>query len=55
MADFREYIGVDFTGQFLQHYGKGHLDGGRSGRYPWVSTNNVRGGTATDKKSLCKG
>lgn len=37
MPDFREYIGVDFTGQFLKHYGKGHLDGGHSGRYPWGS------------------
>ena len=37
MPDFRDYIGVDFTGQFLQHYGKGHLDGGHSGRYPWGS------------------
>ena len=22
---------------FLMHYGKGHLDGGHSGRYPWGS------------------
>lgn len=37
MPDFREYIGVDFTSQFLQHYGVGHLNGGHSGRYPWGS------------------
>jgi len=24
-------------GEFLEHYGKGHLDGGHSGRYPWGS------------------
>lgn len=24
-------------GDYLQHYGVGHLDGGRSGRYPWGS------------------
>ena len=41
MADFREYCGVDFSYEFLAHYGKGHLDGGRSGRYPYGSTNNV--------------
>ena len=23
--------------EFLEHYGKGHLDGGHSGRYPWGS------------------
>lgn len=41
MPDFREYIGVDFTSQFMQHYGVGHLHGGHSGRYPWGSSNNV--------------
>ena len=23
--------------QWIAHYGKGHLDGGHSGRYPWGS------------------
>lgn len=41
MADFRDYVGLDFT-SYLSHYGKGHLDGGHSGRYPWGSTNNVK-------------
>lgn len=50
MADFREYIGVDFTDQFLQHYGVGHEHGGHSGRYPWGSYNNVKGGTSTSAK-----
>lgn len=26
-----------YTTDFLMHYGKGHLDGGKSGRYPWGS------------------
>ena len=30
------YIGKD-TSVSLAHYGKGHLDGGHSGRYPWGS------------------
>lgn len=42
MPDFRDYIGVDFTSQFLQHYGKGHLNGGHSGRYPWGSGKNPK-------------
>lgn len=29
----RQYVSDDF----LMHYGKGHLDGGHSGRYPWGS------------------
>ena len=28
---------VDETGDFLSHYGVGHLNGGHSGRYPWGS------------------
>lgn len=54
MADFREYIGVDFTDQFLQHYGVGHEHGGHSGRYPWGSYNNVKGGTSTSAKKKKK-
>jgi len=41
MADFRDYIGLDLTG-YLMHYGKGHLDGGHSGRYPWGSGKRPR-------------
>lgn len=37
MSDFRDYAGVDFSREFLAHYGKGHLDGGKSGRYKWGS------------------
>ena len=36
MADFREYAGIDAS-TFLMHYGKGHLDGGNSGRFKWGS------------------
>lgn len=32
MTDFRYYAGMD-SSAFLAHYGKGHLDGGNSGRY----------------------
>lgn len=49
MADFRDYIGMDASA-FLMHYGKGHLDGGRSGRYPYGSTDNVNGGPSTSAK-----
>ncbi len=31
------YQGVDFSSEFLAHYGVGHDHGGRSGRYPWGS------------------
>lgn len=37
--DFRLYQGMD-TSEFLAHYGKGHLDGGNSGRYKWGSGKN---------------
>lgn len=39
--DFRLYQGMDFS-DFLAHYGKGHLDGGNSGRYKWGSGKNPR-------------
>ena len=42
MADFREYDGVDFTADFIIHYGVGHEDGGHSGRYPWGSGKKVK-------------
>lgn len=35
-ADFIEIFG-EREGSELKHYGRGHLDGGRSGRYPWGS------------------
>lgn len=64
MADFKDYVGLDMTPYFL-HYGRGHLDGGNSGRYPWGSTNNVKPTSSTAKettkflnkseKSLAKG
>lgn len=41
MNDFRDYVGIDFSPFFL-HYGKGHLDGGHSGRYPWGSGKNPK-------------
>lgn len=37
--DFRLYAGVDFSREFLCHYGVGHDQGGHSGRYPWGSGN----------------
>lgn len=37
MTDFRDYSGVNFTSEFLSHYGVGHDKGGHSGRYPWGS------------------
>lgn len=37
MNDFRMYQGVDLFSDRLIHYGKGHKDGGNSGRYPWGS------------------
>lgn len=35
-ADFIEIFG-ERVGSELKHYGRGHLDGGKSGRYPWGS------------------
>lgn len=32
-----KYVSVDDNENYLEHYGKGHLDGGHSGRYPWGS------------------
>lgn len=32
----KNYVSVD-NSEALAHYGKGHLDGGHSGRYPWGS------------------
>lgn len=31
------YFGDESISEYLAHYGKGHLDGGHSGRYPWGS------------------
>ena len=37
--DILSYFGCSEwdEGETLAHYGKGHLDGGHSGRYPWGS------------------
>ena len=37
--DILSYYGCNEwdEGETLAHYGKGHLDGGHSGRYPWGS------------------
>lgn len=51
MADFRDYIGMDASA-FLMHYGVGNLNGGHSGRYPYGSTNNVKGGSSTSAKKV---
>ena len=40
--DFRMYAGVDFSSEFLAHYGVGHLQGGNSGRYKWGSGKNPK-------------
>ena len=39
MNDFRLYKGLD-PSPYLMHYGKGHDQGGHSGRYPWGSGKN---------------
>lgn len=49
MNDFREYAGVDFSQEFLIHYGVGHLQGGHSGRWPWGSGENGKGATHSAK------
>lgn len=52
MADFREYIGLDYSQEFLIHYGVGHDKGGHSGRYPWGSGDRPRQrgyGSSTNK------
>lgn len=36
--EIKSYIGCsEWDDDFIAHYGKGHLDGGHSGRYPWGS------------------
>lgn len=51
--DFRLYAGVDFSSDFLAHYGVGHDKGGHSGRYPWGSGDRPkqRDGSSTPAKS----
>ena len=41
MNDFRLYKGLD-SSPYLMHYGKGHDQGGHSGRYPWGSGKNPK-------------
>ena len=51
--DFRLYAGVDFSSEFLAHYGVGHDHGGHSGRYPWGSGDRPKqrnGSSASAKK-----
>ena len=38
--EIKSYFGVHNDPSMLMHYGKGHLDGGNSGRYPWGSGEN---------------
>lgn len=38
--EIKSYFGVHQDPNMLMHYGKGHLDGGNSGRYPWGSGEN---------------
>lgn len=38
--EMKSYFGVHDDPEKLIHYGKGHLDGGNSGRYPWGSGDN---------------
>ena len=38
--EIKSYFGVHNDPNMLMHYGKGHLDGGNSGRYPWGSGEN---------------
>ena len=35
--EYDEFLGAFEEYDYLIHYGKGHLDGGHSGRYPWGS------------------
>ena len=38
--DIQSYFGIHNDPNMIMHYGKGHLDGGNSGRYPWGSGEN---------------
>lgn len=40
MSSIKDFINYIIHGEELMHYGKGHLDGGHSGRYPWGSGKN---------------
>ena len=52
--DFRIYQGMDFS-DFLAHYGKGHLDGGNSGRYKWGSGKNPKQREGSGKRVFVSG
>lgn len=54
MADYRAYAGVDFSAQFLAHYGVGHENGGHSGRYEWGSGDRPMQDSPLDKGSESK-
>lgn len=51
MNDFRNYQGVDFSQEFLAHYGVGHDKGGNSGRYKWGSGDRPYQRTSMEGKS----
>lgn len=53
--DFRLYAGVDFSSEFLAHYGVGHLDGGNSGRYKWGSGKNPKQREGSGKRVFVSG
>ena len=38
--EIHSYFGIHDDPNMIMHYGKGHLDGGNSGRYPWGSGEN---------------
>lgn len=52
---FRLYAGVDFSREFLCHYGVGHNQGGHSGRYPWGSGKSPKQDLKESNRSIQKG
>ena len=46
------YIGSDLHDKYLAHFGKGHLDGGKSGRYPWGSGERPRQSEERPRRNL---
>lgn len=53
--DFRLYAGVDFSDEFLAHYGVGHLQGGNSGRCKWGSGKNPKQREGSGKRVFVSG
>lgn len=52
MNDDAIYIGTQLADEYLAHFGKGHLDGGRSGRYPWGSGERPRQSEERPRRNL---